>query len=128
MTTVPHDEVRVTVGVDTHEDVHVAVAVDQLGRWLAETWIATNTGGFARLVGWASEFGVIDRFGVEGTGSWGAGLARWLRAEGLVVIEVDRPKRKHRGTASPTPSTPKPRHGPCCQARRPRCPRPVTDR
>ena len=96
MTTVPHDEVRVTVGVDTHEDVHVAVAVDQLGRWLAETWIATNTGGFARLVGWASEFGVIDRFGVEGTGSWGAGLARWLRAEGLVVVEVDRPKRKHR--------------------------------
>ena len=96
MTTVPHDEVRVTVGVDTHEDVHVAVAVDQLGRWLAETSIATNTGGFARLVGWASEFGVIDRFGVEGTGSWGAGLARWLRAEGLVVVEVDRPKRKHR--------------------------------
>jgi transposase len=96
MATVPHDEVRVTPGVDTHEDFHVVVALDQLGRWLGELSIPTNTHGFAQLVEWASSFGVIDKIGVEGTGSWGAGLARWLRAEGLVVVEVDRPKRKHR--------------------------------
>jgi hypothetical protein len=96
MATVPHEEVRVTIGVDTHEDVHVAVALDQLGRRLGELPIPTHTGGYAQLVDWASEFGVIDQFGVEGTGSWGAGLSRWLRAEGLVVIEVDRPDRKTR--------------------------------
>ncbi len=70
--------------------------LDQLGRRLGELSIATHTGGFARLIDWASEFGVMDKLGVEGTGSWGAGLARWLRAEGLVVVEVDRPKRKTR--------------------------------
>lgn len=96
MATVPQQEVRVTVGVDTHEDVHVAVALDQLGRWLGELSIATNRGGFARLVAWASGYGVIDRIGIEGTGSWGAGLSRWLRAEGLVTVEVDRPDRKTR--------------------------------
>lgn len=64
MATVPHEEVRVTVGVDTHEDVHVAVALDQLGRWLGELSIATNRGGFTRLVAWASEYGVI----IEGVG------------------------------------------------------------
>lgn len=96
MATVPHEEVRVTSGVDTHEDVHVAVALHQLGRWLGGLSIATTRRGYARLVDWASEFGVIDRVGVQGTGSWGAGLSRWLRAEGLVVIEVDRPDRKTR--------------------------------
>ena len=45
MATLPHEEVRVTLGVDTHEDMHVAVALDQLGRWLGELPIATNTGG-----------------------------------------------------------------------------------
>jgi len=52
--------------------------------------------GFRQLIAWASEFGVIDRIGVEGTGSWGAGLARWLRDEGMVVVEVDRPNRRTR--------------------------------
>jgi transposase len=96
MATVPQDEVRVTVGVDTHEDVHVGVALDQLGRWLGEIAIPTTRRGYAGLLEWASAFGVIDAFGVEGTGSSGAGLSRWLRAEGVVVIEVDRPDRKTR--------------------------------
>jgi transposase len=96
MATVPQDEVRVTVGMDTHEDTHVAVALHQLGRWLGEAAIPTTRRGYAGLLEWACSFGVIDAFGVEGTGSWGAGLSRWLRAEGLVVIEVDRPDRKTR--------------------------------
>ena len=57
MATLPHEEVRVTLGVDTHEDVHVAVALDQLGRWLGELPIPTNTGGFVQLVHWASDWG-----------------------------------------------------------------------
>ena len=52
MTTVPHDEVRVTPGVDTHEDFHVVVALDQLGRRLGELSIPTTTHGFAQLVDW----------------------------------------------------------------------------
>jgi transposase len=96
MATLPQDEVRVTLGVDTHKDVHVAVAVDQLGRRLGELSIPTNPAGYARLVDWASTYGVIETVGVEGTGSYGAGLTRWLAAEGLVVVEVDRPDRKTR--------------------------------
>ncbi|MBA2550504.1 MAG: IS110 family transposase [Nocardioidaceae bacterium] len=96
MATVPHEEVRVTLGVDTHEDVHVGVALDQLGRRLGELAIATDAVGFARLRDWTSAYGVIDKVGVEGTGSYGAGLSRWLRAQGLVVVEVDRADRKTR--------------------------------
>lgn len=96
MATVPQDEVHVTLGVDTHEQTHVAVALDQLGRRLGELSIPTNPAGYARLIDWASAYGVIDKIGVEGTGSWGAGLARWLAAQGLVVVEVDRPDRKTR--------------------------------
>ncbi len=96
MATVPQEEVRVTLGVDTHEDVHVGVALDQLGRRLGELPVSTDPVGFARLVDWASAYGVIDKIGVEGTGSYGAGLSRWLRAQGLVVVEVDRPDRKTR--------------------------------
>lgn len=71
---------RVTVGVDTHRDVHVAVALDQLGRRIEQIELATTRAGYERLLGWAEGFGVVDAFGVEGTGCYGAGLARYLRA------------------------------------------------
>lgn len=96
MSTMPEPDTLVTVGVDTHADTHVAVALDHLGRELDTITVATTTHGFHELVEWASRFGVIDRIGVEGTGSRGAGLARWLRAQGLVVVEVERPSRRHR--------------------------------
>jgi transposase len=96
MDTMPNDEVRVTLGVDTHLEIHCAVALDQLGRRLGELEVPTTRSGYGRLVDWASCYGTIDKIGVEGTGSYGAGLARWLRAEGLIVIEVDRPDRKTR--------------------------------
>jgi transposase len=96
MATLPQQEVRVTLGVDTYDQTHVAVALDQLGRRLGELSIPTNPAGYARLIDWASAYGVIDKVGVEGTGSWGAGLAGWLAAEGLVVVEVDRADRKTR--------------------------------
>lgn len=96
MTTMPNEEVRVTLGVDTHLDTHTAVALDQLGRVLGDEEIPTTRAGYARLIDWASDYGVIDAVGVEGTGSYGAGLARWLRTEGLVVVEVERPDRQTR--------------------------------
>jgi transposase len=88
--------VRVTVGVDTHTDQHVAVALDQLGRRLGTRSVPTTPAGFAVLLAWASDFGVIERIGIEGTGSYGAGLTRWLRARGVAVIEVERPRRHDR--------------------------------
>ena len=71
--------------------------------------------------------GAVGRVGVEGTGSYGAGLTRYLAAEGVVVVEVNRPDRQVvAGTASPTPSTPKPRPVLRSTATPPACPRPVT--
>lgn len=96
MHTMPETEVFVTVGVDTHKDIHVAVALDQLGRILDKVEIRTTSAGYAELLAWASEFGTIDKVGIEGTGSHGAGLCRWLRARGVLVVEVDRPDRRLR--------------------------------
>jgi transposase len=90
------EEVRVTVGVDTHRDQHVGVALDQVGRRLGTRSVATTPAGFAELVAWARTFGTLEQFGIEGTGSYGAGLTRWLRARGLAVIEVERPHRQDR--------------------------------
>ena len=89
-------EVRVTVGVDTHIDQHVGVALDQFGRRLGARSVPTTPAGFTELVAWSSGFGAIERFGIEGTGSYGAGLARWLRGRGLTVVEVERPDRHSR--------------------------------
>ena len=86
----------VTGGVDTHADVHVAAAVDANGGVLGVESFATTPAGYVQLHGWLSGFGAVDRVGVEGTGAYGAGLARHLRGEGLVVIEVDRPNRQLR--------------------------------
>jgi transposase len=90
--------VRVTVGIDTHADLHVGVALDQFGRRLGVRAVPTTPAGFAELVAWASGFGGLERFGIEGTGSYGAGLTRWLRARGLTVVEVERPHRHGRQT------------------------------
>src|SRR5215210_7294799 len=84
----------VIVGVDTHKDTHFAVAIDGLGGRLGEVMIPATPDGYVSLVAWATELGVVVRFGVEGTGSYGSGLARFLRRGGYPVIEVSRPPRK----------------------------------
>lgn len=88
---------RVTGGVDTHDDVHVAAVCDNdTGRTLDTASFPTTTAGYAGLHEWMSSHGTLDRVGVESTGSWGAGLTRHLIGAGVVVIEVDRPDRKAR--------------------------------
>jgi transposase len=99
MSTMPDTEVFVTLGIDTHKRTHVAVALDQLGRRISELEIPTTTSGFADLYAWASEIGTIGTVGIEGTGAYGAGLCRWLRERGVVVVEVERPDRKLRRNA-----------------------------
>jgi len=96
-TRIAHDDpVRVTVGVDTHKDTHVARAKDQLGRRLGEMAIPTTPAGYADLLAWAKDLGAVETFGLEGTSSYGAGLARHLRREGQVVVEVIRTNRQAR--------------------------------
>src|SRR6266487_5409352 len=86
----------VVVGVDTPADVHVAVALSGVGAWRGSIAVATTPAGFEELLRWASSFGPVRCFGVEGTGSYGAALARHLRAAGHTVVEVVRPDRRTR--------------------------------
>ena len=86
---------EVVLGVDTHLDAHVAVALDGLGRRMGELAVPTTKKGYENLVSWAEGFGPVKCAGVEGTSSYGAGLARHLRSAGIGVYEVERPKRRH---------------------------------
>jgi transposase len=86
----------ITGGVDTHLDVHVAAALDDIGGLLGVESFAASAAGNDKLFCWLGSFGPITRVGVEGTGSYGAGLARHLRAAGVEVVEVDRPNRQAR--------------------------------
>lgn len=86
---------QVILGIDTHKDMHVAVALDGLGKRLGELKVPTTVKGYHRLLQWAEDLGSVRCAGVEGTGSYGAGLTRHLKASGIPVMEVERPKRRH---------------------------------
>src|ERR671936_251760 len=86
----------VAIGVDTHSERHVAVALDRLGRVLGSLELAVDEAGFARLIGFARSLGEAA-FAIEGTGSDGASLARALLADGFAVYECERPERRSRG-------------------------------
>jgi transposase len=95
---------QLTVGVDTHLDVHVAAVLDERGALLGVESFDTTPDGYRDLLGWATGFGHVTLAGVEGTGSYGAGLTRHLHAEGVSVVEVDRPnrqRRRRRGKSDP---------------------------
>jgi transposase len=86
----------VTGGVDTHLDLNVAAALDPIGGLLGVAEFATTRVGHGRLLEWLVGLGPVARVGVEGTGSYGAGVARFLRGAGIEVVEVDRPNRQTR--------------------------------
>jgi transposase len=83
-------------GVDTHKDVHVAAVIDSLGRIQGVESFPTTVHGYRRLLVWLQSHGELLAVGVEGCGSWGAGLARHLTARGVRVVEVHRPNRQKR--------------------------------
>jgi len=83
-------------GVDTHADFHVAAALDHLGAVLGIESFETTEAGYRKLLEWLEGFGTVTRVGVEGTGSYGAGLARFLHNHRVEVVEVDRPNRQLR--------------------------------
>ena len=78
-------------GVDTHADVHVAAAINHVGGVLGVESFATTQSGYPRLVSWLGSHGELVLVGVEGTGSYGVGVARYLARAGIDVVEVDRP-------------------------------------
>lgn len=86
----------VAVGVDTHADVHVAAVIDQVGHELGHRSFPTTPAGHRALHTWIGTHGVVTVVGIEGTGVYGAGLARHLTAGGVRIVEVDRPDRKSR--------------------------------
>jgi transposase len=86
----------IILGVDTHKDIHAAAILSNTGALLATATFAATTTGYRNLLDWAKSFGQLHRAGVEGTGSYGAGLTRHLRSEGLIVCEVNRPDRAGR--------------------------------
>ncbi len=121
-------------GVDTHADVHVAAAIDHNGGLLGIESFPADRAGFEELLGWLVGFGEVEQIGVEGTGSWGVGLTRFLGDHDVMVVEVDRPNRQKRrkvGKSDPTDAvaaaraalsgeasvTPKSRNGPIEQMR-----------
>ena len=86
----------VAIGVDTHKDIHVAVALDVRGAQLDSLEIETTPAGYLRLLLWAEALG-SPAFAVEGTGGYGARLVRFLAVAGVPVWECERPRRRERG-------------------------------
>ena len=87
---------RVIIGVDTHKYVHVASAIDDLGASLGSRTFVADSGGYNELIDWAVAFGGTPTFGIEGTGSYGAGLASAVRRRDIGTIEVVRTDRRDR--------------------------------
>jgi transposase len=91
------NRMRVVIGgVDTHGRTHHAAVVDQHGRLLADAEFGAHTDGYRQLLGWLGRHGRLCSVGVEGTGTYGAGLTRFLLDHGVRVLEADRPSRKTR--------------------------------
>jgi transposase len=86
----------VTGGIDTHGEIHVAAALDEVGCLLGAESFAADPNGYVALLAWLRGFGEVTKVGVEGTGSYGAGVARFLARAGVVVVEVDRQNRQAR--------------------------------
>ena len=100
-----HRAAEVIIGVDTHRDQHVAVAIDGRGVRLGELHVSVTVRGYEDLERWSSSLGEVRAFGIEGTGSYGAGVARFMAGRGYRVIEVNRPDRSVRyrkGKSDPT--------------------------
>jgi transposase len=99
------DNGRVVVGgVDCHKQTHHAFVLTEQGQRLADREFAPNSRGYRELVEWMCSHGELARVGVESTGSYGAGLCRYLRQRGLEVIDVNRPHkrlREKRGKSDP---------------------------
>jgi transposase len=87
---------RIVGGVDTHKDLHVAAVVDELDRVLASQCFATTRHGYKQMLAWMRAFGSLQRVGIEATGTYGAGLMRYMQKAGVEVLEVTAPDKHDR--------------------------------
>jgi transposase len=87
---------RVVGGVDTHKDLHVAAVVDEQDRVIGTRSFATTRQGYRQMLAWMRAFGALQRIGVESTGSYGAGLLRFMQQAGIAVLEVTTPDKQDR--------------------------------
>ncbi len=94
--TIVDAERAVIGGVDTHLDVHVAAALDPVGGLLGTEGFGAEPAGYKAMLEWLQGFGQVTKVGMEGAGSYGAGLARFLRRQGIEVLDVDRQSRQQR--------------------------------
>jgi transposase len=93
----PAQPVRVLFGgIDTHKDSHVAALLDSDGGLVGSAAFGTTGAGYRQLLSWMRSAGAVARVGVEGSGSYGAGICRHLRTAGVEVVEVNRPDRSQR--------------------------------
>ncbi len=83
-------------GVDTHRDTHTAAVVDATGKLLGTETFPANASGYRLLLKWVRRHGRVERLGIEGTGSYGSGLAAYLRTQNVPCVEVNRPNRQAR--------------------------------
>ena len=87
---------RIVGGVDTHKDLHVAAVVDEQDRVIGTRSFATTRQGYRQMLAWMRAFGDLQRIGVESTGSYGAGLLRFMQQAGIAVLEVTTPDKQDR--------------------------------
>jgi transposase len=87
---------RIVGGVDTHKDLHVAAVVDEQDRVIGTQSFATTRQGYRQMLAWMRSFGDLQRVGVESTGSYGAGLLRFMQQAGIAVLEVTTPDEQDR--------------------------------
>ena len=87
---------RIVGGVDTHKDLHVAAVVDEQDRVIETRCFATTRQGYRQMLAWMRAFGDLQRIGVKSTGSYGAGLLRFMQQAGIAVLEVTTPDKQDR--------------------------------
>ena len=87
---------RIVGGVDTHKDLHVAAIVDEQDRIIGTRSFATTRQGYRQMLAWMRSFGVLQRIGIESTGSYGAGLLRFMQQAKVTVLEVTTPDKQDR--------------------------------
>ena len=94
---IEEDGIRHVVGgVDTHKDLHVAAVVDERDLVLGTRCFATTRQGYRQMLDWMRSFGELRRVGIESTGSYGAGLLRFVQKAGIEVLEVTTPDNQDR--------------------------------
>jgi transposase len=87
---------RIVGGVDTHKDLHVAAVVDEQDQVIGTRSFATTRQGHRQMLAWMLSFGELQRIGVESTGSYGAGLLRFMQQANVAVLEVTTPDKQDR--------------------------------